>query len=246
MSDLRERDIRSALELVYDAAGHTGPDPFPQEFLEQLAQLIPADAVVGYHEAFIGSGGVLVESVETPHRTVPAGVSEAGGRLFWQDPLNHCRRARENRVLKLSDLLTARQRRKLDWHWLVWKPLDVEDSLRVWLPAPSGRTRTIYLERTNRCFSARDRSLLQLLRPSLIKMHTAASRRREGVETQGTRLTKRENEVLGWIAHGKTTRQIAAILVLSPHTIRKHVEHILEKLDVDSRSAAVARALRQP
>jgi DNA-binding CsgD family transcriptional regulator len=39
----------------------------------------------------------------------------------------------------------------------------------------------------------------------------------------------------------KTTREIAAALVVSPHTVRKHVEHILEKLGARTRSEAVAR-----
>jgi Bacterial regulatory proteins, luxR family len=50
----------------------------------------------------------------------------------------------------------------------------------------------------------------------------------------------------GWIARGKTSGEIAAILVVSPHTVRKHVEHILEKLYVSTRSAAVARAFAAP
>jgi hypothetical protein len=54
MTVLSERDVRSALDLVYDAASMTGPDPFPRELLERLARLIPADAIVGYHEAIIG------------------------------------------------------------------------------------------------------------------------------------------------------------------------------------------------
>ena len=82
------------------------------------------------------------------------------------------------------------------------------------------------------------RSLLELLRPTLTKMQADAYARRR----QNTPLTKRETEILGWIADGQTTRQIAAILVVSPHTVRKHIEHILEKLDVRTRSAAVARA----
>jgi DNA-binding CsgD family transcriptional regulator len=54
-------------------------------------------------------------------------------------------------------------------------------------------------------------------------------------------LTPREKEILQWIGRGETTREIAATLVLSPHTVRKHVEHILEKLAVRTRSEAVAR-----
>jgi DNA-binding CsgD family transcriptional regulator len=100
----------------------------------------------------------------------------------------------------------------------------------------------INLERSGRNFTQRERSLLEFLRPALIKMHEAASARRRQKELEAVPLTRRETEILGWIAHGKTTREIAVILVVSPHTVRKHIEHILEKLDVRTRSAAVARA----
>ena len=53
-------------------------------------------------------------------------------------------------------------------------------------------------------------------------------------------LTAREHEVLGWVASGKTNQQIAELLVLSPHTVRTHLEHIYDKLGVHSRTAAVA------
>jgi hypothetical protein len=36
MSALSERDVRSALDLAYEAGALSGPDPFPREFLEGL------------------------------------------------------------------------------------------------------------------------------------------------------------------------------------------------------------------
>ncbi len=56
-------------------------------------------------------------------------------------------------------------------------------------------------------------------------------------------LTAREAEVLGWIARGKTNAEIAIILDAQPATVKKHVEHILEKLGVETRTAAAAIAL---
>jgi DNA-binding CsgD family transcriptional regulator len=138
--------------------------------------------------------------------------------------------------------MTRRERRKLEFYWQVWRPLGIDDSLRVWLPAPAGRARVIYLERGKRDFTERDRSILELLRPSLIRIQQAAHARRHTKTSAIQTLTRREHEILGWIARGKTSREIAAILVVSPHTVRKHSEHILEKLDVRTRSAAVARA----
>ena len=57
----------------------------------------------------------------------------------------------------------------------------------------------------------------------------------------GTGGSPRELEILRWIERGKTTREIAAVLVVSPHTVRKHIENILEKLSARTRSEAVAR-----
>ncbi|MEM7500335.1 MAG: response regulator transcription factor, partial [Pseudomonadota bacterium] len=58
------------------------------------------------------------------------------------------------------------------------------------------------------------------------------------------KLTPREGEVLGWLADGKANRDIAAILGLSPRTVNKHLEQIYAKLEVENRTAAVAKALR--
>lgn len=55
-------------------------------------------------------------------------------------------------------------------------------------------------------------------------------------------LTPREAEVLSWLAKGKTNRDIADILGMSPRTVNKHLEHIFEKLGVETRTAAVAVA----
>jgi DNA-binding CsgD family transcriptional regulator len=56
-------------------------------------------------------------------------------------------------------------------------------------------------------------------------------------------LSRRECEVLVWVAEGKTNAEIAVILGTSARTIDKHVEHVLRKLGVETRTAAVARAL---
>lgn len=57
-------------------------------------------------------------------------------------------------------------------------------------------------------------------------------------------LTEREMEVLGLLAQGKTNRQIAQALTITPNTVKKHVDHVLQKLTVGTRSAAAAIAAR--
>jgi DNA-binding NarL/FixJ family response regulator len=55
-------------------------------------------------------------------------------------------------------------------------------------------------------------------------------------------LTIREGEVLAWLSKGKTNRDIAQILGLSPRTVDKHLEQIYAKLGVENRTAAAAIA----
>jgi DNA-binding NarL/FixJ family response regulator len=55
-------------------------------------------------------------------------------------------------------------------------------------------------------------------------------------------LTTREREVLSWLSKGKTNRDIAQILGLSPRTVDTHLEQIYAKLGVENRTAAAAIA----
>jgi DNA-binding CsgD family transcriptional regulator len=56
-------------------------------------------------------------------------------------------------------------------------------------------------------------------------------------------LTQRESEILAYVAVGKTNPEIGIILGISPRTVSKHIEHILEGLGVETRTAAAASAL---
>jgi len=55
------------------------------------------------------------------------------------------------------------------------------------------------------------------------------------------KLTAREAEVLYWVVKGKTNRDIGDILGTSPRTVTKHLEHVFEKLGVETRTAAAMR-----
>lgn len=56
-------------------------------------------------------------------------------------------------------------------------------------------------------------------------------------------LTKREREVLSWVAQGKDSWAVGEILKISENTVLTHMKHIHEKLRVTSRQHAVAKAL---
>jgi ATP/maltotriose-dependent transcriptional regulator MalT len=67
-----------------------------------------------------------------------------------------------------------------------------------------------------------------------------------GIDTpapaRGVDLSHREIEVLEFVAQGLRNAQIADRLVISDKTVKTHLQHIYDKLDVGSRTEAVARA----
>jgi len=58
-------------------------------------------------------------------------------------------------------------------------------------------------------------------------------------------LTPRERDVLRLLADGNTNEEIGKELFISPETVRTHVRKAMAKLDADTRTEAVATALRQ-
>ena len=90
-------------------------------------------------------------------------------------------------------------------------------------------------------------TLAALGRPDAAAREAAAARERLAALGTGAAspLTPREREVLGLLAEGLTNREIADRLVLSEHTVHRHVSHVLGKLGVPSRAAAAAHAVRQ-
>ncbi|MCS6305724.1 MAG: helix-turn-helix transcriptional regulator [Nitrospira sp.] len=54
-------------------------------------------------------------------------------------------------------------------------------------------------------------------------------------------LTRRESEILCWVAQGKTNPEIGTILGISPRTVQKHLERIYARLGVENRTAAAGR-----
>jgi DNA-binding response OmpR family regulator/DNA-binding CsgD family transcriptional regulator len=77
---------------------------------------------------------------------------------------------------------------------------------------------------------------------SMLVLHSAPAKPESAVRQPDVPLTPRETEVLSWLAKGKTNRDIAEILGMSHRTVNKHLEHIFEKLGVETRSAATAIA----
>jgi DNA-binding NarL/FixJ family response regulator len=80
-----------------------------------------------------------------------------------------------------------------------------------------------------------------VLSPEITAKVLQAVRRSQTDRNRGL-LSDREVEVLKCLARGQTTAQIAGILFISENTVKTHIRHILEKMEVNNRAEAVARA----
>jgi DNA-binding CsgD family transcriptional regulator len=77
---------------------------------------------------------------------------------------------------------------------------------------------------------------LHLMRMQKVALNAPAA----SLEALG--VTPREAEVLSWVAQGKTNREVGMILGSSARTVQKHLEHIFQKIGVESRTAAILKA----
>jgi DNA-binding NarL/FixJ family response regulator len=99
------------------------------------------------------------------------------------------------------------------------------------------------LEDTDACTLELEAALADFVqlgaRPDVARVEQLLGRTRDGGEHG---LSRRELEVLRLVAAGKSNREIAAQLVISEHTVARHVQNIFAKLRVSSRTAATAFA----
>ena len=194
----------------------------------QRAALLPASAEVLLARGDVdGAGAAALELDE---------IATTHGRPMLEGLAAHVRGAvalaREEPESSLPSLRRASQ---------VWDELDA--------PYELARTRVL-VALACRSLTDEDSASLELesARATFAELGAAtdvarvdALTRRDG--TAGVRgLTARELEVLRLVASGRTNREIAGELVVSEHTVARHVQNIFQKLDVSSRTAATAFA----
>jgi len=109
------------------------------------------------------------------------------------------------------------------------------------LAAMRGDSRQLLLNLGNVQLSVRNMGQVGMGETMLLLEHRAANAAAPSRLTDAA-LTPRETEVLSWLAKGKTNRDIGDILGMSHRTVNKHLEHVFEKLGVETRAAAAALA----
>ncbi|MFE0102900.1 response regulator transcription factor [Streptomyces sp. NPDC059009] len=138
----------------------------------------------------------------------------------------------------------------------VLSPLGIEDGVAQCLFAADGRYVGMLNVSTRRPRRTPDpaRAVVTLLTEALtaaVDLRSATSPQEAGAHRPGGLsprerpggLSPRELEVLAELTAGRTNREIAERLYITPRTVGTHIEHILTKLDVPNRAAAAARAV---
>jgi DNA-binding CsgD family transcriptional regulator len=323
---LRRSDFEGVLRFVHDAEElATDETPFPAETLARLADVVECDEI----------GTFEVDRVHRRDFPLDGEQDDRWWEIAHQQPIcGYVEETGDFRALKLSDFLTPAQLHRLELYDEYLRPFGAEYLIMLPLPSPPWHERGFSLYRSRKDFSSRDREVLDLLSPHLVRLlervelhrqlqvalaaldssdvdqgivlldsdshldhatpraqrllvkyfpradasplpqavagwlahsdrplarERGAHRivvhridqvllvREEPVATANIeRLTPREQQVLAWLAEGKTNAEIARILFAAPGTVGKHLEHIYEKLDVHTRTAAAAIARARP
>ncbi|MDQ1585165.1 MAG: hypothetical protein QOH80_530, partial [Actinomycetota bacterium] len=161
-------------------------------------------------------------------------------RHYWASECSYPDRSGDiTSVVRLSDHLSDREHHSSAMYADYDRALGVERELKVCLDAggPQRTLRLMFVRGPASDFSDRDIAILTLLRPHLQAAYLAAERRRRGLLP----LTIRQRQILQFVAAGYSNREIARQLDVRESTVAKHLENIFARLQVTSRTAAVAR-----
>jgi DNA-binding CsgD family transcriptional regulator len=237
---LSTRDYEAALGVVA-AASHGSPEePLPGTVLESIRRLFPAADTAAYFEGAPWdrrSRRLWIAGIYQPWTRAEQGLND---ELRFQNPLLPTP-ATIGRAWRMTDRMTLSAYRRTDLYNLLGRPHDIEYSMDCWLRSPDGVVRGFSLDSSSRDFSERERDLLDVLgRHLAVVLGRRDPRLPRPARELG--LTRREAEILAWVARGLTNAEIADVLSLSTHTVRKHLENAFLRLGVHSRAAAIAVA----
>jgi DNA-binding CsgD family transcriptional regulator len=240
------------LQFLLLAAETEGGRPFPEPVVDALKRVVPCDTVAyrawGREQTILDgsyAGDDLADRLpiwlrypyfreDDPHPSEPA--TRKG------DPPPVSAPERMARPLILTEAISDRRFWQTGLYFELMRPFGVRDVMKVFLPLDGGGSVFVF-DSSSRGFDETDRAVLIRLVPALVQFQLNARLRSTelGKDDPLRLLTARELTVLGRVATGATNADIASALVVGESTIRKHLEHIYEKLRVRNRAAAAAK-----
>jgi DNA-binding CsgD family transcriptional regulator len=201
-----------------------------------LLRILPADAVTFHNLDIHAQHCALVELLSAKAAEIHGG--------FWQHFWNTPDRSYTERAGRLRGEVPATRDFSGDRQWHATgtyieciAPYRVDNQLVMPLPAPPGTSRRlVFFRAPGRSFDDEERDAAVLLQP-----HIADALRVQERRAADRRLTGRQRELLRLVAAGHDNISIACQLGLSPATVRKHLENAFARLEVSSRTEAVAK-----
>lgn len=248
MDTLRSREVAVFSETLERLYQPVSLDDFPTHLFSVIASLIPG-AMMSFDEISKRTGA-LRHSRNFELRNPAEWMQRLSVNLQREHPgVKYVHSGGLEQVLYLGDFLSRRQLRQTALYHENYKEPGIASQVAVVLPV-SGSVAGVAINRDTG-FRDGEIALIRLLHPHLVQAYSNArlfsALHRKGAAPwpashPANPLRPREIEVLGWLAQGKRDREISTILGISHRTVHKHVEHILEKLGVETRSAAAAWA----
>jgi DNA-binding CsgD family transcriptional regulator len=243
---LTDQDVFNLLNLLEPGQAAVPDDIFYADVLIGLQRLIPCDELtfqlMDVRERRIRLLTVSGDGVEREEKV--GTEDDEFTRLFWQEfwRFDGCAGP------LLSNDYTTVQRHSDRWGERDYantplgsffvNSLGVKHEVLVPMTPQGGTDRRVLLFRDDGPdFTEREVMMLRLVRPHLAELHARRDRELRGEPN----LTPRQWEILRQVATGASNSQIACTLRLSEATVRKHLENIFLRLNVLSRTEALAR-----
>ena len=251
---MRADRYEALLDFLLEAVAVEGTAPFPPHVLAGLRRVVRCDAV-SYREW--SPQDQLESSLAADEPEAIRRVWRAYLQVRHDDPLRGGAwdggplpdRERIGRALAISDFISDREFRRGGLYAEICKPLGVRAVMKVFLPTGGATGASLIFDTARSGFADSDRLAVQRLVPHLVQLRRNAHARKAhlalldstaAARTRLQRLTARERVVLARAATGETNALIARALFVSPGTVRKHLEHIFDKLEVRTRTEAAA------
>ena len=251
---MRADRYEALLDFLLEAVSDEGTTPFPAQVLAGMRRVVRCETV-SYREWSPEEQLELALASDEPEAIMQ--VWPGYRHVRHDDPLPGGARNgsplpdREwlGQALTISDFVSDRQFRSTGLYAEMCKPFGVRAVMKVFLPTGGATAAQFVFDTTRNRFTDTDRLALQRLMPHLVQLRRNAHARKSylalldstaAARTRLQRLTSRERVVLARATAGETNATIARALFISPGTVRKHLEHIYDKLEVRTRTEAAA------
>lgn len=241
MVDLPGKDLKQALHFMLDVSALREPGAVVRCVVEGLPRLI-ASEVTTMSVCDLAAGTRKV--VSFPGDAIAADDQACFNRLIHDHPLVKFHSTHPHGgARRVSDCVSQTAFRRQAIFGEYYRRLGIDQVMAVPVVAGPGLVMSYVLNRKGIDFSDGERDLLDAMRPALANLYRFAMLDAAAASARppGTPLTRRETEVLRWVAAGKADLQIAAIVGASVRTVHKHLENAYVKLGVENRTAAAMR-----